>query len=171
MKAFGVGQYFDLMIVNADNITSYTHLVQNGRGMFRAISIENSVLIASQIPLSNSFFMQLQSEIQRATFKIKNSNNTSKDIPMRSYMLWHNGSKIIYFGGKIVHFYRSRKPYVHLKHRNAQQSSLKSEPTYLRQRSRIERRAMCTFGAVLRLTNATVPGIPRSLCGLCLILN
>ena len=53
-----VAQYFDFIVINAENTTLHKYTVQNGRSMFRAISeiVGNSVLIPSQYSLNDFFF-------------------------------------------------------------------------------------------------------------------
>ena len=53
---FKVDQYFDLIIVSAENITLHKHIAQRVRSMFRAISVivGNPALLLSQKSI-NSF--------------------------------------------------------------------------------------------------------------------
>jgi hypothetical protein len=52
---FSADQYFDLMIVSAENATSHKYIVQNSRNRFKAMSgmAGSSVLIPSQNHLMN----------------------------------------------------------------------------------------------------------------------
>ena len=74
LMVFRTDWCFDLVILNAENNSSYTHVIQISRGWDISESVGNYVPKASQNS-SNDYFMKLKSVIQTNFFlKIKHPN-------------------------------------------------------------------------------------------------
>jgi hypothetical protein len=69
-KTKRVDWYFDFITVNAENLTSLRHRVQNGRSMVRGISnfAGNSVVLPSQNSSNDFFFMTIKPTTQMADY-------------------------------------------------------------------------------------------------------
>lgn len=70
---FRVNQYFDFIIVNAENTTSHKCIIQNDRSMLRAPfkTIGNSVLIIGQNSCNDFFSVKFKSATLTLMFQIK----------------------------------------------------------------------------------------------------